>query len=90
MNVKILLATFVLALALAPAAMAATSSVDGYAGVGGQTQGSLDPAARTITDNGNTLPFTGYDALAIGGVGLLLAGLGVSLRLAQRRSDARV
>jgi hypothetical protein len=86
---KILLATIAVSLVMAPAALAASSSLDGYGGPGGQIQTSVDPSPPSGTASGNTLPFTGYDVLGIGGVGLLLAGLGVSLRIAQRRGDAR-
>jgi hypothetical protein len=79
-------------LAFAPGAFAANSSVETYAGGGGniQTQvGSGDPSGPSASapDSGS-LPFTGFDiGLAFGG-GLLLLGLGASVATLNRRTGA--
>lgn len=107
------LATTIL-LALAPAAMGADSSLNGYSDVGGVAltgvgtggDGVSSPnatavagvsansparsgAAQKAEDRSGlgTLPFTGYDALAFGGVGLILVGIGAGLRSALRSRD---
>ena len=89
----ICIAAMVAALALAPAALA-SSSVETYAGGGGNTQanvqsggpGATDPTASATT---GALPFTGFDlTLAFGGALLLLAG-GASLAALSRNQRAR-
>jgi len=69
-------------LALAPAALAAGSSEEGYVGAAGVAQTQVESADE---DNGS-LPFTGYDALLVGGAGLVLLTLGLGTqRLARAR-----
>jgi hypothetical protein len=108
------LATTIL-LALAPAALGADSSLNGYADVGGvalsgvangngnsysersAVAGASAASASSAASRGaqkadaqgslGTLPFTGYDALAFAGVGLILVGLGAGLRSALRSRD---
>ena len=79
------LSTVVLALALAPAAGAKSSSVDTYGGnasaVAGIASGN-DPG-----DSSGSLPFTGLDVSLLIGGGALLLGLGVGMaKLTSRRS----
>jgi hypothetical protein len=70
----------IIAMAFAPAAMAADSSVETYAGGGGGVQAQIhtgesnDPG--TATDPGGALPFTGLDLGLVAGGGLLLLGAG--------------
>lgn len=81
-----IVATSVLALALAPAAIAQNSSAQVYGGQGteavaGATGGPEDPGATgTASTNESSLPFTGLDVglLAGGGLLLLLIGLGMA------------
>jgi hypothetical protein len=89
------------ALAVPATASADQSALGGYGQVGGVTQSDIDggnghdgsaTATKTVarahgTDSGSgNLPFTGFDALAVGAVGVLLAGAGVSLRRLSRDS----
>ena len=74
----------VFGLAIAPAALAADSSVDTYAGNGGQVATQVqagEGGSATVSDPGGSLPFTGFDlALAAGGgLVLLLAGRALAL-----------
>jgi hypothetical protein len=87
-KVKALLAalacTGVLALTLAPAAMAQSSSVDTYAGQGGNVAAQVDPGgSASASDPGGSLPFTGFDVAlaAAGALVLLLAGGALALRV---------
>ncbi len=82
MKLRLFFMTALLVLALAPAAMGDTSSSTGYSGTAGVAQ-------ETVTDPGDdgSLPFTGFDALAVGGAGLLLAGVGLGLRTLSRRGS---
>lgn len=73
------LVAVIASLALAPAALAQSSSVNTYGGQGGNVVSKLegDPSASAKTTG--SLPFTGFDiALAAGG-GLLLVGAGLAL-----------
>lgn len=86
-----ILALMLLALGVVPAAaLAASSSASGYGGVGGSVQSSIDPSLTRASAGGSSqLPFTGFDALALGAVGVLLTGLGVTLRVLGRRTVRR-
>ena len=89
-------------LALPAAAIADSSSLDAYGGIGGVTQTAItkdkskDPqktvvaaAPQVQTVGSGSLPFTGFDVLAVAAAGGLLAGLGFSLRrLSARRWSA--
>jgi hypothetical protein len=87
-------AVLVIALALAPAATAQSSSVGTYGGNGGQVAGvagggeSGNNAVNTSNTAGS-LPFTGMDVGLVvgGGVLLLLAGIGMA-RLTARSTSA--
>jgi hypothetical protein len=87
-------AVLVIALALAPAATAQSSSVGTYGGNGGQVAGvagggeSANNAVNTSNTAGS-LPFTGMDVGLVvgGGVLLLLAGIGMA-RLTARSTNA--
>jgi hypothetical protein len=88
------------ALALPASALADSSALSGYGYVGGVTQsdvgggGHQGSSTRTIvraegTDSGSgSLPFTGFDALAVGAMGIVLAGAGMSLRRLSARNSA--
>ena len=86
------------ALALPASALADSSALSGYGYVGGVTQsdvgGHQGSSTRTVvraegTDSGSgSLPFTGFDALAVGAVGVVLAGAGMSLRGLSARNSA--
>jgi hypothetical protein len=82
-----IIATIVV-MALAPAALAADSSVETYAGSGGKIQSQInDPG--TATETGGALPFTGLDIGLAAGGGLLLLGAGaVMTALAARARPA--
>jgi hypothetical protein len=55
------------------------------AGVSTGSPSTSRGAQKAAEANGlGTLPFTGYDALAFGGVGLILVGIGAGLRSALR------
>ena len=83
MKLRLLLMTALLVFALAPAAMGQSSSSAGYSGTAGVAQDTIsDPS-----DGSGSLPFTGFDALAVGGAGLLLAGVGLGLRTLSRRGS---
>lgn len=80
-----IIATSVLALALAPAAIAQNSSAEVYGGQGteavaGATGGGPEDPGATASSNESALPFTGLDVglLAGGGLLLLLIGLGMA------------
>jgi hypothetical protein len=87
-------------LAIPATAIADTSSLDAYGGIGGVTQTAITkdkakdpqktsaaPAVQTVGTG--SLPFTGFDVLAVAAAGGLLAGLGFSLRrLSARRWTA--
>lgn len=79
-------------LAFASAGVAQETSVEGYAGVGGETVSGVaagDGAGASGSADDGALPFTGLDlGLALGG-GLILLGTGVALsRLVARGSTA--
>lgn len=81
-------AVLVIALALAPAAMAQSSSVGTYGGNGGQVAGVAGGSAPGVESNdavstsntAGSLPFTGMDLGLVvgGGTLLLLAGIGMA------------
>jgi len=90
--------TVVLALALAPAAMAQDSSLRGYPkGTGdvaaiaaaGESGDPGDPSGTASANSNSALPFSGLDVtlLAGGGLVLLLAGIGMA-RLVARHEEA--
>lgn len=86
MRLRIFFLTALLVLALAPAAaIAASSSSEGYSTAAGVAQDTISEPSDDGNGNGSDLPFTGFDALAVGGAGLLLAGVGVGLRTLSRR-----
>lgn len=71
------IAVTIIVMAFAPAALAADSSIETYAGSGGNVQSKIqasDPG--TATDPGGSLPFTGLDLGLAAGGGLLLLGAG--------------
>jgi hypothetical protein len=78
-------------LAIAPAALAQSSSVDTYGGSGGKVQSQIndpvDPGDPSATaDTSSALPFTGLDlGLAAGGAFLLL-GAGASMAMLSSRT----
>ena len=98
MKTRMILSTMVLVvgLALAPAALANSSSVETYGGQGGEVAGSvssggptdLGATADADADSSSALPFTGLDLelLAGGGLLLLLGGFGMA-RMVARRED---
>lgn len=74
-------------LATAAPAMAQDPSIDTYGGGGGDVVSSTDSGG---SGSASSLPFTGFDALAIAGGGAALILLGASLRWmgsSGRRSD---
>jgi hypothetical protein len=79
-----------IALALAPAASAQSSSVGGYGGQGDQLAGiavGTDPGAGGSA-SGGSLPFTGLDVSLLIGGGLLLLGIGIVMtRMVPRRDE---
>jgi hypothetical protein len=86
----IILALMLLASGIVPStALAASSSASGYGGLGRSVQSSIDPAPGRSSTGGSELPFTGFDAFALAGAGVLLGGLGVTLRLLGRRTVRR-
>jgi hypothetical protein len=87
-----------LMLAFSQAAFAQNSSVDTYAGDGGDVQTQInsgadprdpgDPGASADPGDPGSLPFTGFDiGLALGG-GLLLLGLGAGVARMTPRSES--
>lgn len=79
------LATVIVALAFAPAAMAQNASSAGYGGQGSDLvaisgSGGSGGSGTTSESDGGSLPFTGLDVglAAGGGLLLLLIGLGMS------------
>jgi len=72
-------------MALAPAAMAQQSSVDGYGGAGGAPQAQVTAAPTAEAPQGS-LPFSGLDLalVASGGLVLILAGAALA-RLVPRK-----
>ena len=93
--------TFMLALALAPAALAQSSSVDTYSPGGGDVaavaaggddsgdSGDSGSPSGTAASSSSALPFSGLDVglLAGGGFLLLLIGVGMA-RMVPRDQDA--
>lgn len=69
-------------LATAAPAMAQDPSVDSYGGDAGDVLSSSDSSG---TSSGSSLPFTGFDALAIAGGGAILVLLGGTLRFVAKR-----
>jgi hypothetical protein len=88
------------ALVLPSAALADESSLGGYGEVGGVSQTEVSgggpapgapttpPAVSRPQGGGSSLPFTGFDVLAVAAVGGLLAGAGVTLRRLSDRGDS--
>ena len=91
------LAAFMLLLAPA-SALAADSSLEGYAGPGAQEQSQVagvdqgpaeaTQATQAARDTTGDLPFTGLDLALIGGAGMVLLGLGIGLRQLARTRPA--
>ena len=84
---RTVLVALVISLSLAPAALAATSTGEGYRDTAGNVQQQVAPAEATSTrsvDDG-TLPFTGLEIAFIGIAGIALVGMGMGLRLLIRR-----
>jgi len=80
-----------LALALAPAARADESSVQGYGGEAGSVLSQVPPERAGEQADGGSLPFTGLDVgfmLALG-AGLVVAGFGLNLLLRRRPAPSR-
>ncbi len=98
---RTLLVAFVISLSLAPAAMAATATGEGYRDTAGNLQQEVapaetsnpggpsgdgdDPATTTRSVDEGTLPFTGMELAFIGMAGIALVGLGLGLRVLVRR-----
>lgn len=83
------IAVSLLALALAPSALAAGSSVKGYGGAGGHVQSALASEAQgtAAATSSGALPFTGLDiVLALAG-GLVLLALGIAVAYLVPRSE---
>ncbi len=79
-----------LSLAIAPAAIAQSSSVGGYGGqagvlAGADSGGPTDPGGAT--SNSSSLPFTGIDVSLLIGGGLLLLGIGIVMTRMVPRQD---
>jgi hypothetical protein len=81
-------------LALAPAALAQSSSAGTYAGQGGGAAGAVadpgadpggDPGASASVDPGGSLPFTGLDLVLAAGGGVALLAIGASMAHVLRR-----
>ena len=90
---RTVLAALVISLMLVPAAIAGSSTSEGYRDTAGNVQqqvADVDPSApaeATTTqpvDDG-TLPFTGLEIAFIGMAGVALLGLGLGLRTLIRR-----
>jgi len=78
-------------LALAPAAWADESSVQGYGGEAGSVLSQVPPEPAGEQADGGSLPFTGLDVgfmLALG-AGLVVAGFGLNLLLRRRPAPSR-
>jgi hypothetical protein len=73
----------VVALALAPAAMADSSSVGTYGGQGGEVAGSV---ASDPGNQASSLPFTGLDVGLMAGGGALLLLIGLTMARAVPRN----
>lgn len=89
---RTLLVALVISLSLAPAALAGTSTGEGYRDTAGNVQQQVAPAERvpdestsTRSVDDGTLPFTGLEIAFIGMAGMALVGLGLGLRLLTRR-----
>ena len=84
---RITLVALVVSLAIVPAALAASSTSEGYRDTAGNVQQQVAPAeahsTRSVDDG--TLPFTGMEIAFIGIAGFALVGLGLGLRLLSRR-----
>jgi len=88
---KVLTLSFVvLALAVAPAALAASGSGATTEGYGGQStiQQTLGGSSGTPPTTSGALPFTGVDLGVIIAAGVVLLVMGVGLRRVSRRIDA--
>ena len=87
-KMRMILSTVVMiaALALAPAAMADSSSVGTYGGQGGEVAGSVASASDPASQS-SSLPFTGLDVglMAGGGALLLLIGLTMARTVPRNR-----
>jgi hypothetical protein len=88
-----ILVALVISLSLAPAALAGTSTGEGYRDTAGNVQQQVAPAETSTPDESTstrnvddgTLPFTGLEIAFIGMAGIALLGLGLGLRLLIRR-----
>ncbi|HMJ96716.1 MAG TPA: hypothetical protein VK486_12730 [Thermoleophilaceae bacterium] len=85
---KLLIFTMIMAvLAVTATAAFAQSSTQGtYAGLAGADQGGGGTVAAA-TDNGGTLPFTGFQLGIAAALGVALASSGFALRRVTRNSD---
>lgn len=85
---KLALLVFIVVALAVPATAAANNGYSNIAGIGGSSGGSTPVAAATEAEavsvgaasTGATLPFTGFEAGLMAGVGVLLVGGGLLLR----------
>jgi hypothetical protein len=84
---RVTLVALVISLTIVPAALAGSSTSEGYRDTAGNVQQQVAPAeannTRSVDDS--TLPFTGMEIAFIGIAGVGLVGLGLGLRLLIRR-----
>lgn len=84
---KLVLLVFIVVALAVPASAAANNGYSNIAGIGGSSGGSTPAAATEVeavsvgaASTGATLPFTGFEAGLMAGVGVLLVGGGLLLR----------
>lgn len=92
MGMTLVTVVVALSLAVAPAATAQSSAVDGYGGAGNQVAGIAagnDPGSGSggNVSSSSSLPFTGLDVSLLVGGGLLLLGIGIVMTRVVPRQD---
>jgi hypothetical protein len=95
MRITSVVAALVVGLVFATTASAQQASQDGYRNAAGQIQSGVNQGggegptnAAAVSDDGGSLPFTGFDLALLAGAGGLLVAAGVGMRRLTRVPDS--